>query len=305
MKKFLRISLLFFILIGFMVVNISYADLIHLKNGSIIKGSIIEETDNEITILMDIGQMTFQRSGIKSIEKEEESQKNKIYYPNNKEEQANQPESSKYSIEYVLKTVVSIQVPYYNTRLGKEDIIIGSGVIINKNGVILTNYHIIHGADKIFVKLPDQKYKGKDFEARVLKTSKYYDLALISIGTPGLPYLPIENPGEISVGMEVKAIGNPAGYNSTITKGIISAIRTNKDMDVEYFKISGDYINQLNWENMTWIQTDAAINPGNSGGPLLNDKFQIIGINTYGYMLLEGLNFSLHYKHIRDFTRGY
>lgn len=208
------------------------------------------------------------------------------------------------SPEQVLKTVVSIKTQVNkNGRL--TDFSMGSGVLIGPNGIILTNCHVIYKADKIFVKVPDEKLKNKDFEARVIKSSKYYDLAILTIATPNLPYTKIENPGNIQTGMEVRAVGNPMGLDSTITKGIVSAIRTNKDIGIEYEQIPGDYINQGNWENMTWIQTDAAINPGNSGGPLLNDKYQIIGLNTFGYIYLQGLNFALHYKHIYDFTRGY
>lgn len=209
-------------------------------------------------------------------------------------------------LDQALKTVVSIRTQVYKASAGKYiDFNMGSGVLIGDNGVILTNYHIIHKAEKIFVKVPIEEYKNKDFEARVMKISKYYDLAIITIATKGLPYLTLQDPGNIEVGMEVRAIGNPLGLNSTITKGIISAIRTNKDMELEFEQIPGEYINPNNWDNMTWIQTDAAINPGNSGGPLLNDKYQLIGINTFGFIYMQGLNFALHYKHIYEFARGY
>lgn len=207
-------------------------------------------------------------------------------------------------LEQVLKTVVSIKTQI-NRNGQLVDFGMGSGVLIGSNGIILTNYHVIHKADKILVKVPDEKFKNKDFESRVIKTSKYYDLAILTIATPNLPYAKIQDPGNIQTGMEVRAVGNPMGLNSTITKGIVSAVRTNKDMSIEFEQMPGDYLNQNNWENMTWIQTDASINPGNSGGPLLNDKYQIIGINTFGYIYLQGLNFALHYKHIYEFTRGY
>lgn len=143
------------------------------------------------------------------------------------------------SLEQVVKTVVSIK-----TRVNKNgqlvDFGMGSGVLIGPNGIILTNYHVCYKADKIFVKVPDEKFKNKDFEARIIKTSKYYDLAILTIATPNLPYAKIQDPGNIQTGIEVRAVGNPMGLDSTITKGIVSAIRTNKDMGIEFEQIPDD-----------------------------------------------------------------
>lgn len=205
------------------------------------------------------------------------------------------------SLEEVLKTVVSVKSSY-TTPKGNYTAQ-GSGVLIADNGVILTNYHVVYKANKITVKLPLDQYKDKEFDARLIKSSKYFDLAILTIATPNLPFTPIVDPGDIKPGMEVRAIGNPYGLNSTITKGIVSAVRTQKEMGFEYVQFKDDYSNPINFDNTTWIQTDASINPGNSGGPLLNDKFQIIGINTSGYLEAEGLNFALHYKHIKEFTQ--
>ena len=92
------------------------------------------------------------------------------------------------------------------------------------------------------------------------------------------------------------------------TPVIVSAVRTNRKLGLPYVKIPGEYMNEREFEEMTWIQTDASINPGNSGGPLLNERQEIIGINTFGYTTggaTTGLNFALHVKHARKFAAGY
>lgn len=138
---------------------------------------------------------------------------------------------------------------------------IGSGVIVNPDGYILTNNHVIQDADEINVKLSDKvTYKGK-----VIGTDSKTDLAVIKISASGLPVIKFGNSDELKVGDLVIAIGNPLGLNQTVTSGIISATgRANVGIaDYEDF-----------------IQTDAAINPGNSGGALVNAKGELIGINT-------------------------
>lgn len=205
------------------------------------------------------------------------------------------------SLEDVLKTVVSIKSSV--TTPSGTYTSQGSGILIGVNGLILTNYHVVYKADKIIVKLPLEEYKDNEFSARLVKSSKYLDLAILTIATSNLPFTAIGDPGAITPGMEVRAIGNPYGLNSTITKGIISAVRTQKEMGIPYTQYKDDYSNPANFDNTTWIQTDASVNPGNSGGPLINDKFQVIGINTFGYLDAEGLNFAIHYKHIKDFIQ--
>lgn len=140
----------------------------------------------------------------------------------------------------------------------------GSGVIINEDGYIVTNNHVIEGADDIEVTLEDNRV----FKAKVIGTDPSTDLALIQIKENNLPYLPLVNSDEVEVGEWVLAVGNPFNLNSTVTAGIVSA--------------KGRNINILNDKNAieSFIQTDAAINPGNSGGALVNLQGGLIGINT-------------------------
>ncbi len=137
----------------------------------------------------------------------------------------------------------------------------GSGSILDKNGYILTNNHVVGSADKILVMLSD----GRQMEAKLIGTDPPSDLAVIKIDGVELPVLPFGDSDLMDVGESVIAIGNPFGLSRTVTLGIISAKgRTN--------------IGITDYED--FIQTDAAINPGNSGGPLINLRGEIIGVNT-------------------------
>jgi S1-C subfamily serine protease len=139
----------------------------------------------------------------------------------------------------------------------------GSGFIIDKEGHILTNYHVIDGARKLEVILANKKH----YPATVVGADKPQDLAVIQIKAPNLPPITLGSSSALQVGQKVLAIGNPFGiFNGTMTRGIVSSIRQVQEPD-------GTYIDEA-------IQTDAAINPGNSGGPLLNSHGEVIGINT-------------------------
>lgn len=138
----------------------------------------------------------------------------------------------------------------------------GSGFILDKQGLILTNNHVIDNAQRIEVTLSDKhKYK-----ATRIGVDKNHDLALIKIEAPNLQPATLSDSNGLTVGQKVYAIGNPFGLNGTMTRGIISSIRS----------IRGPQNNPIE----DAIQTDAAVNPGNSGGPLLNSRGEVIGITT-------------------------
>ena len=144
----------------------------------------------------------------------------------------------------------------------------GSGFIIDPQGYLLTNHHVIDGADKIKVRLQVED-KEKDYEAELIGSDKKTDIALLKIkrddnDTTPFPYIRMGNSDSLEIGEWVIAIGNPFGLSHTVTVGIVSA----KGRDIG----AGPYDE--------FIQTDASINPGNSGGPLLNMKGEVIGINT-------------------------
>jgi S1-C subfamily serine protease len=139
----------------------------------------------------------------------------------------------------------------------------GSGFILDKAGHVLTNFHVVEGANRgIEVKLSNKR----SYKANVVGTDKVHDLALLQIEAPNLQAVTLADSSDLAVGEKVYAIGNPFGLSGTMTRGIISSIRSIRTGD-------GAPIEDA-------IQTDAAINPGNSGGPLLNSRGEVIGINT-------------------------
>jgi len=152
---------------------------------------------------------------------------------------------------------------------------LGSGFIIDKDGYIITNNHVVEGADEIKVKLAD----GREFKAKVIGRDPKTDLALIKITTlfKNLPVLPLGDSDKIRVGDWVLAVGNPFGLEHTVTQGIISA--------------TGRVIGSGPYDN--FLQTDAPINPGNSGGPLINLKGEVIGINTAIIATGQGIGFAI------------
>ena len=151
---------------------------------------------------------------------------------------------------------------------------LGSGFIIDKDGYIVTNNHVIDNADKIVVILKDEK----EFEAKIVGRDKNTDLALIKIeSNHNLPVLGFGDSDALKVGQWVVAIGNPFGLEQTVTAGIVSA--------------KGRVIGSGPYDD--FIQTDASINPGNSGGPLLNMKGEVIGINTAIVAGGQGIGFAI------------
>ncbi len=138
---------------------------------------------------------------------------------------------------------------------------VGSGFIISGDGYVLTNAHVVEGADEVFVTLTDKR----EFKAKIIGSDRRTDVALVKIEGGDLPSLTIGDSGKLRVGEWVIAIGSPFGLDNTVTAGIVSA--NSRD--------TGDYL--------PLIQTDVAVNPGNSGGPLINMRGEVVGINSQIY----------------------
>ena len=138
----------------------------------------------------------------------------------------------------------------------------GSGFVIDKEGHILTNYHVVANARQVEVTMSNKK----KYKAEVIGLDRSHDLAVIKIDAPNLQPAVLGDSSQLQVGQKVYAIGNPFGLSGTMTRGIVSSIRSVREPE-------GGFIDEA-------IQTDAAINPGNSGGPLLNSRGDVIGINT-------------------------
>ena len=153
----------------------------------------------------------------------------------------------------------------------------GSGFVISPDGRILTNAHVVEGADEVTVVLKE----GRSFAGKVVGADPVTDVAVIKIEANGLPTVKLANSDAIIPGQWAIAIGNPLGLNNTVTQGIISATgRSGSDIGIQD-------------KRLEFIQTDAAINPGNSGGPLLNEQGQVIGVNTAIIGGAQGLGFAI------------
>ena len=138
---------------------------------------------------------------------------------------------------------------------------VGSGFILTVDGMVMTNAHVVEGADEVIVTLTDKR----EFKAKIIGSDKRSDVAVVKIDATGLPAVKVGDVGRLKVGEWVIAIGSPFGLDNTVTAGIVSA----KQRD------TGDYL--------PFIQTDVAINPGNSGGPLINMRGEVVGINSQIY----------------------
>ena len=179
------------------------------------------------------------------------------------------------SVDAIAPAVVHVEV--VGVRNGRPTGGVGSGVVVSPDGLMLTNNHVIDGAKEIAVSLSD----GRKFAARALGRDPDTDLAVLR-GETGetLPVARLANSKSVRPGQIAIAIGNPLGFQSTVTAGIVSAV--GRSLRAQSGRLIGDV-----------IQTDAALNPGNSGGPLANSAGEVIGINTAVIMGAQGICFSV------------
>ncbi|MDZ7964637.1 MAG: HhoA/HhoB/HtrA family serine endopeptidase [Nostoc sp. DedSLP03] len=166
------------------------------------------------------------------------------------------------------------QIPQQQDRVERGT---GSGFIISADGRILTNAHVVDGADTVTVTLKD----GRSFKGKVLGKDELTDVAVVKIQADNLPLVALGNSDQLQPGEWAIAIGNPLGLDNTVTTGIISATGRSSNLIGAPDK------------RVEYIQTDAAINPGNSGGPLLNSRGQVIAMNTAIIQGAQGLGFAI------------
>lgn len=196
------------------------------------------------------------------------------------------PMSFRSLVDRVIPSVVNIDVTrrvrpqlprgfdrFFETPPSQEQQGVGSGFIIDPNGLIVTNFHVIQGRAELSVTL----HNGKTYHGRVIGTDPLTDVALVSIEAKGLKPLPLGNSDQMHPGDWVLALGSPLGLQETVTAGIISSV--NREVAIA--------------ERTNYLQTDAAINPGNSGGPLVNMAGQVVGVNTAIARGAQGIGFAV------------
>jgi serine protease Do len=172
----------------------------------------------------------------------------------------------------------------WGPRFQRQVAVLGSGMIVHEDGYVITNAHVIQGAENVKVVLSD----GREFPAEIISADETKDLAVMKISAERkLPFIHLGRSNDLMIGETVIAIGNPYGYSNTVTSGVVSAV--GRDIQVA----EGMWLRGL-------IQTDAPINPGNSGGPLLNINGDLIGVNTAIRAEAQNIGFAIPVDTLAD-----
>ena len=177
--------------------------------------------------------------------------------------------------------------PYYRRRQPDAQYSLGSGVIIDENGYVLTNLHVVRRASKVWVKLAD----GREFEARPIVGNTHKDVALLKLIAPSnerFKAVKFAKDDDLLLGETVLALGNPFGLGGSVSRGILSSKNRRPSLENEPLDIAD------------WLQTDAAINPGSSGGPLINLRGELVGLNVAIYREGHGIGFAIPIKQVTE-----
>jgi len=219
----------------------------------------------------------------------------------------------------VSQSVVKVEV-LTQSRYGWQKSGSGSGFIISEDGYLVTNNHVVDGAQMIRV----ERKNGEKYEAQLIGTDSISDIALIKIEATKLPFLEFEKSENVRVGETVIAIGNPYGYEYTVTRGVVSAVQreisipeqdptpVNPFEGMPFFDFQDPFDRNIPQNNQSSsatipmvgvVQTDAAINPGNSGGPLVNMAGKVIGVNFLIDVQGQGLGFAIDSNTVMKVTK--
>jgi len=260
------------------------ADSIKLKSGAVLNGSILKQ--NEKTVWLDVGPtvLEFTMDDVESVELADtkadvEVKSESLFHTAENLREMNPKEQAKSIGPAVIKV---------STPSG-----LGSGVIINEEGMAITNAHVVQGETNlratVWFPQTDGTLKRVVIEdVEIMAVNNHLDLALLKIKHPEgeqFTFAPLELDQRLDIGMTVFAIGNPLGLERTLSQGVISTT-------------------QRSFDGLTYIQADAAINPGNSGGPLFNTKGEVIGITNMGILGGEALGFAIPSRYVKDFIRN-
>lgn len=264
--------------------DVTATDVVVLTSGKTIEGDIVKRSDRHVWI--DIGPDIFRFSmdDVDSIEQAEpeavvELRRDSLYHTAMNLPQLSPQEQARR---------IGASVIMVSTPRGQ-----GSGVILNREGFAITNAHVIQGETALRATVWFRQDDGtlqrtvlQDVE--IIAVNNHLDLALLRLSHPAdgeFLYAPLEREESIEVGQTVFAIGNPLGLEQTMSQGVISTT-------------------QRSFDGLSYIQTDAAINPGNSGGPLFNTHGEVVGITNMGIIALQGLNFAIPTRYVKDFIRN-
>ena len=260
------------------------ADLVKLKSGASIDGSVLKRTDRRIWIDVGADVLSFDMNDVLSVESKNAS--------------ANA--ETKLDALFSTASGLSELPPREQAKILGPAVIkvstpggLGSGVVLSREGYAITNAHVVQGETNlratVWFAQPDGTLKRTDIDdVELIAVNNHIDLALVKLKHPeGKDFLfaPVQDAEKLEIGQNVFAIGNPLGLERTLTQGVISTT-------------------QRNFDGLTYIQTDTPINPGNSGGPLFNTKGEVIGITNMGIRGGEALGFAIPARYVKDFIRN-
>lgn len=247
----------------------SHPETIKLKNGRSVEGKIVKKTDEYLKVDISGIPITYYFDEIESID-------NKIIYiPKNTRS------SSSNSYLKTPKDIfqsISPAVVYITTRTMTGEDYLGSGFIVDSEGIVVTNYHVVQSAEEVNVKLKD----GTIYPATaVIHYDASQDICILKINAENLPAIPLGDSSSIAIGETIYCIGNPLGLEYSFSDGMLSGMR--------------------DFQRLKWLQFTAPISPGNSGGPLINSQGEVIGVVTFQAATGQNLNFALAIDEIKPF----